>query len=65
MPDISMCSGKECPLRFSCYRCNAKPNDARQSYFTKPPFKVDGDVIECEHWLKITGADKKELLKKA
>ena len=47
MPDISMCSGFECPLRETCYRYTAKP-DERQSWFGKPPVK-DG---KCEYYSK-------------
>lgn len=31
MPDITMCSSKECPMRGSCYRIRAKP-DKLQSW---------------------------------
>ena len=31
MPDITMCSSKECPMRSSCYRTRAKP-DKLQSW---------------------------------
>jgi hypothetical protein len=26
MPDITMCSSENCPMRGSCYRSRAKPN---------------------------------------
>ena len=42
MPDISMCSGVDCPLKEKCYRYRAVPTEFRQSYFTVPPFK-DGN----------------------
>ena len=45
MPDITMCSGKDCPLKETCYRYKAKP-DEYQSYFMEPPYK-DG---ECNHY---------------
>lgn len=32
MPDITMCANKECPLKDSCYRFTAIPNNYRQSY---------------------------------
>jgi hypothetical protein len=39
MADITMCSGKDCPLKDSCYRFNAKKSDFRQSYFVNTPLK--------------------------
>lgn len=36
-----MCSGKECPIKESCYRFTA-PVGYWQSYFTEVPYK-DGD----------------------
>ncbi len=41
MPDISMCSGGDCPLKHSCYRHTATPSEFRQTYFTNPPVKED------------------------
>lgn len=47
MPDISMCLGNGCPLKQTCYRYRAKPNEFRQTYFTTPPYKEK----ECDyHW---------------
>jgi hypothetical protein len=47
MPDITMCEGKGCELRSTCYRYTAEPSKYRQSYFIEPPIK-DG---ECdEYW---------------
>jgi len=37
-PDITMCKGTDCPVKESCYRYIAKPNDY-QSWFTEPPIK--------------------------
>lgn len=62
-PDITMCSGKGCPLKDSCYRYTA-PRSEYQSFFLSPPFKtviskdamdgyhIDHDKIrvECEHY---------------
>lgn len=39
MPDITMCEGTGCPVKESCYRFTAEPNEFRQSYFATPPFK--------------------------
>lgn len=47
MPDITMCSGKDCPHKMLCYRFTAKPSERRQSYFKTPPIKEDGS---CENY---------------
>lgn len=44
MADITMCLNKECPLRFNCYRFNARANEFRQSY---ADFKPDENG-KCE-----------------
>jgi len=38
MADISMCSGKDCPLKDSCYRYTAEPSEYRQAYFASSPY---------------------------
>lgn len=49
MPDITMCSGQNCPLKESCYRYKAKPDEYRQSYFTEPPY--DREYSKCDmYW---------------
>jgi hypothetical protein len=30
MPDISMCTNEECPLKESCYRYNATPSEFKR-----------------------------------
>jgi hypothetical protein len=45
MPDISMCTGKGCPMKDSCYRFTAKPS-YRQAYLSVPPFQDGG----CRYW---------------
>ena len=45
MPDISMCKGKDCPLKETCYRYTAESSDY-QSYFTEVPFEND----KCEFY---------------
>ena len=51
MADITMCVNKDCPLKFNCYRCMAKPS-LRQSYsdfaYTIQP---DGMVV-CDNQMK-------------
>lgn len=49
MPDITMCSGIGCKLRFGCYRNKAIPSDY-QYYFTAPPVKINNDVQTCEYF---------------
>ena len=39
MPDISMCKGTDCSLKYHCYRFTAIPSMYRQAYFVKPPFR--------------------------
>ncbi len=46
MPDITMCKGKDCPLKDKCYRHRATPTPHWQSYFVDSPIK-DG---KCEHF---------------
>lgn len=48
MPDISMCSGKGCPYKDSCYRRTATPS-YYQSYFSVPPIE-DG---ECKYYWEV------------
>ena len=45
MPDISMCDGKNCPVRDKCYRFTATPTPMRQAYMTFPR-KDDGSCDE-------------------
>lgn len=46
MPDITMCSGKDCPFRDKCYRYTAEPDEYWQAYFSEPPIK-DG---KCDYY---------------
>ena len=46
MPDITMCSGKNCPIREDCYRYTAKES-YYQSYFMIPPY--DMTIGSCEY----------------
>jgi len=48
MPDITMCSGKDCPLKETCYRYKAEPSDY-QSYWLEPPYYAG----ICEHYWEI------------
>jgi len=46
-PDITKCSGKDCPHKEGCYRFTATPNEFRQSYFFTPPIDENG---KCDHY---------------
>lgn len=48
MPDISMCSGKDCPLKESCYRFKAVPSEYRQSWLVTPPYNPETKT--CDHY---------------
>lgn len=47
VPDITMCKGTGCPLRNSCYRFTATPNEYRQSYFVVEPFVYSHGYGRC------------------
>lgn len=48
MPDITMCSGKDCPLKETCYRYTATPSEFMQSYFIQAPY--DKEYETCGHY---------------
>jgi len=43
MGEITKCTGINCKVKESCNRFLDKPNEFRQSYFTKPPLDENGD----------------------
>ena len=45
MPDITMCTGIDCPFKDQCHRYTATPSEY-QYYFADPPIK-DG---KCDHY---------------
>ena len=49
MPDITMCSGLNCPLKETCYRFKAMKKVYGQAYFLSPPY-IDS---ECEYYWKL------------
>ena len=51
MADITMCEGKRCKSKHTCYRYKAEPNIFRQSYFMESPIK---DSV-CEYYWKFEG----------
>lgn len=48
MPDITMCSGENCPKKNECHRYTAVPGGYMQSYFVTPPVDDEG---ECEYFM--------------
>jgi hypothetical protein len=51
MSDITKCHGFECPMKESCKRFTAKPNEFAQSYFLDPPYKINDDGFSCDmYW---------------
>lgn len=53
MPDISMCSGKGCPLKDKCYRAVAIPDEHWQSYFAMAPY--DAEEEDCKYFWSSDG----------
>jgi hypothetical protein len=49
MPDISLCSGKDCPIKNTCNRFTAKPDEIAQSYFTGVPYNSKEEI--CLHFM--------------
>lgn len=58
MPDITMCKGRDCPLRESCYRYTATPSEYRQSYFVTDPIELRDDD-DCDYWIDNIDRNKK------
>lgn len=48
MSDITMCNGKDCPLKESCYRYTAPKSLIWQSYFQVTPYNHKEE--ECEYY---------------
>ena len=51
MADITMCTGRDCPLKYRCYRAMAQSHELYQSYFTITPY--DAEKESCEHFLDL------------
>jgi hypothetical protein len=53
MPDITKCEGRQCELKYTCYRYTSEPSKYRQSYFSTPPLTLnENGEQECEYyWL--------------
>lgn len=54
MADITMCNGKDCESRHTCYRFTARANEYRQSYFAESPIKNNG----CDMYWNSKGYEK-------
>ena len=52
MPDITMCTNKECLLSKGCYRYRAVPSGLMQSYAV---FKAASAEHVCEHSMEMQG----------
>ena len=48
MPDITMCTNKDCQLRFSCYRYRAVPSE-----YWQPKARFQPRIGECEAFEEI------------
>lgn len=59
MPDIAMCTRRECPRRVSCYRYVANPSPHRQTYFSPEPESCTEHmlVVEGDRTLPSTDVD--------
>jgi hypothetical protein len=45
MSDITMCSGKNCPLKRNCKRFTSNLSEAEE-YFTEPPYDWETKICE-------------------
>ena len=50
MPDISMCEGKDCPIRQHCYRHTASANKKWQSWLCDAPY--DHKKRRCDEYIE-------------
>jgi hypothetical protein len=57
MPDITMCGGEGCPLRFRCYRFRAETH-GRQSYFGRAPYSAERGA--CDQFWALEGLEPSE-----
>jgi hypothetical protein len=49
MPDITLCTNKQCGLRLDCHRFTAAPKPHWQSYAAFKPETVQGELW-CDHY---------------
>jgi len=50
MPDITMCTGGDCPEKAGCYRFTATPSPERQAYYVIPPYLDEPYGRPCLHF---------------
>lgn len=60
MADITMCDGGKCPLKKTCYRYKAEPNEFRQAYFFEAPYVDTSNGAVCDHYWEHEGDDREE-----
>ena len=53
MANIAMCANESCPLKLSCYRYMAKPDQEWQSYARFEWKKDENGVIHCPAFWKL------------
>lgn len=63
MPDITKCTGTDCPVKEKCFRFTSEPNE-HQSYFVDVPGKLEGNEFTCSYfWGKATQETFEQLIK--
>jgi hypothetical protein len=55
MPDIDLCTNKECPLRGDCYRARAVPSQRQWVTRYEPRLESNGKIEEliCDYFIPI------------
>jgi hypothetical protein len=57
MRDVTLCTGKDCPLKEDCYRWDGNtpctPDCEGQSYFIRPPWTGEG----CDNFVPMKEKD--------
>ena len=60
MPDITMCTSIDCPMRTWCYRYTATPAEWFQGYFTEAPYDNNNPTY-CDYFWFNGGYDRYEI----
>lgn len=61
MSDLTLCSNKDCAIKWSCLRFWERPTTHRQSYSHFLPHDNGKDPVWCDAHIKMTKADIKRL----
>jgi hypothetical protein len=63
MPDITMCTNKDCLISHSCWRFNCPPSQYKQSYQKFEP-QIDEvlDEVKCKMYLEKPNNDKSDVV---